>query len=113
MHLRASAVALLFVLPMLAVDGTVVNKTTGKDMTWFFNVYLRQPKLPVLSYQKAGNTLNLQWKTPDNLPFPMPVEIEIGGEMKRVEMPGGKGSIALPADGKFTVDPHHWVLKEL
>jgi aminopeptidase N len=90
-----------------------VNKTTGKDMTWFFNVYLRQPKLPALSYQVMGNTLNLQWKTPDDLPFPMPVEVEIGGQIKRVEMINGKGSIALPQDAKFTVDPHHWVLKEL
>jgi aminopeptidase N len=90
-----------------------VNKFTGKDMNWFFDIYIRQPKLPALSYQQAGNTLNLQWKTPDNLPFPMPVEVEVNGQIKRVEMTGGKGSIALPAGAKFTVDPHHWVLKEL
>jgi aminopeptidase N len=90
-----------------------VNKFTGKDMTWFFNVYLRQPKLPALSYQASGNMLNLEWKTPDGLPFPMPVEVEINGQTKRVEMPNGKGSVALPEGAKFTVDPHHWVLKEL
>jgi aminopeptidase N len=90
----------------------IVNNVSGKDMAWFFNLYLRQPKLPALSYQAMGNTLNLQWKTPDGLPFPMPVEVEIGGQVKRVEMINGKGSIALPQDAKFTVDPHHWVLKE-
>ena len=90
-----------------------VNKFTGKDMTWFFNVYLRQPKLPTLSYQAKGDMLNLEWKTPDGLPFPMPVEVEINGQTKRVEMPNGKGSVALPEGAKFVVDLHHWVLKEL
>jgi aminopeptidase N len=89
-----------------------VNKSTGKDMTWFFNIYLRQPKLPKLIAEASGGTLNLRWETPDNLPFPMPVEVEIGGEIKKVEMPDGKGSIEIPKDAEYIVDPHRWVLKE-
>ena len=41
-----------------------VNKFTGKDMTWFFNIYLRQPKLPKLVAEASGNKLNLRWETP-------------------------------------------------
>ncbi|HEV7643889.1 MAG TPA: M1 family metallopeptidase [Pyrinomonadaceae bacterium] len=89
-----------------------VNKFTGKDMTWFFNIYLRQPKLPKLIAEASGNKLNLRWETPDKLPFPMPVEVEMGGEIKRVEMPDGKGSIEIPKDTEYIVDPHRWVLKE-
>ena len=28
----------------------------------------------------------LTWVVPDDLPFPMPVEVEVGGERHRVEM---------------------------
>ncbi len=89
------------------------EKESGKDLKWFFEVYLRQPKLPKLISETSGNTLNLRWETPNNLPFPMPVEVKIGGEMKRIEMKDGKGGIALPADGKYEVDPNGWVLKSL
>ncbi len=91
----------------------LVNKTSGRQMDWFFNVYLRQPKLPALSYMAVGNSLTLRWNTPDNLPFPMPVEVEINGQIKRVEMPEGKATIQLPKDAKVVVDPHGWILKEL
>jgi aminopeptidase N len=90
-----------------------VNKFTGKDMNWFFNLYIRQPKLPALSYQFDGDTVSMEWKTPDNMPFPMPVELQIGDTIKRVEMPNGKAVVQLPPRTKLIVDPHHWVLKEL
>ena len=91
----------------------LTDHVTGKKLGWFFDIYIRQPKLPVLSYQASGNTLNLQWKTPNDLPLPMPVDVVVNGVSKRVEMPNGKGSIALPQDAKFTVDPNGCVLKEL
>ena len=53
----------------------------------------------------------LKWETPDNMPFPMPVEVDINGKLQRVEMKDGiVGSI------KFTgttpvIDPKGWVLK--
>ena len=89
------------------------ERESGKDLKWFFEVYLRQPQLPKLVSETSGNTLNLRWETPDNLPFPMPVEIKIGSEMKRVEMKDGKGSVPLPADAKIEIDPNGWVLKML
>jgi len=89
-----------------------VNKTTGKDMTWFFNIYLRQPKPPKLIAKARANVLDLSWETPDGLPFPMPIEVQIGDTIKRVEMPGGKGMIPIPRDETYIIDPHNWVLKE-
>ncbi|MGI9035159.1 MAG: M1 family metallopeptidase [Pyrinomonadaceae bacterium] len=88
------------------------EKISAKDLKWFFEVYLRQPALPKLIVEPQPNQLVLHWETPNNLPFSMPVEVKIGDEIKRVEMPNGKATIALPADGKYEVDPHGWVLKE-
>ena len=87
------------------------ERESSKDLKWFFEVYLRQPKLPILVTETKPNELVLSWKTPDNLPFPMPVEVKIGDEIKLVEMKNGKGNIALPQDVKYEIDPHGWVLK--
>ena len=75
------------------------EKESGKDLKWFFEVYLRQPQLPKLvvieSVTKGGSNefraLNLRWETPNNLPFPMPIEVKIGDEIKRVEMKRRQG----------------------
>lgn len=87
------------------------EKESGKDLKWFFEVYLRQPQLPTLVAETSVNQLNLRWNAPNNLPFPMPVEVKIGGAIKRVEMKNGKGSVPLPADAGYEIDPHGWVLK--
>ena len=87
------------------------ERESGKDLKWFFEGYLRQPKLPKLVSETKPNELVLHWETPNNLPFPMPVEVKIGNQTKLVEMKNGTGSVALPQDVKYEVDPHGWILK--
>jgi aminopeptidase N len=89
----------------------IAKKQSGKKLGWFFELYLRQPALPKLVTETQPNQLVLRWETPHNLPFPMPVEVKIGDDIKRVEMPEGRATLPLPADAKFAVDPHGWVLK--
>ena len=88
------------------------EKESGKKLDWFFEVYLRQPKLPKLVSEAKGNQLTLRWETANNLAFPMPVEVKINGETKRVEMPSGAATIVLPSpDAKYEIDPNGWVLR--
>lgn len=89
---------------------TIAEKDSGQRLDWFFELYLRQPALPKLITEVTGNTLNLRWETPNNLPFPMPVEVEIGGKLQRVAMPGGKGSITFTGAAP-KIDPNGWILK--
>jgi aminopeptidase N len=89
------------------------EKESGVKLDWFFEVYFRQPALPKLVAETAGNQLTLRWDAPKDLPFPMPVEIEINGSVRRVEMPNGRATVALPPDGKWTIDPNGWLLKAL
>lgn len=99
----------------MTTDGIlkIAEKQSGKKLGWFFEVYLRQPKLPKLNAEVKGDQLNLSWETPNNLPFAMPIDVKIGGEIKRVEMKNGKGSVALGQDGKYEIDPNGWVLRQL
>ncbi len=87
------------------------ERESGKDLKWFFEVYLRQPQLPKLVAETNANQLNLRWDVPNNLPFPMPVEVRIGGVIKKAEMKNGSGSVPLPADVKYEIDPNGWILK--
>jgi aminopeptidase N len=91
----------------------IVNQEAHRDLGWFFNVYLRQAKLPRLVTWRSGRTLFLQWKTPKGLPFPMPVDVLVEGKLHMVSMTGGLGAIQLPsADSLVTIDPDSKILRQ-
>ncbi len=82
------------------------------DLDWFFEVYLRQPALPTLVTQQRGEVLELAWQTPQDLHFPMPIEVQLGEEVQRVEMVDGRARLAVPEGVEPAVDPRNWVLRE-
>jgi aminopeptidase N len=85
----------------------------GADLTWFFDVYVRQPGLPELVRETDGADVVLRWKTPGNLAFPMPIPVRIDGVMTRVEAPGGVARIAGGTRRKIEIDPMLSVLRVL
>jgi aminopeptidase N len=87
----------------------VVSKIAGEDMTWFFDVYVRQPALPKLEHEVKDGVLALRWTTPGDLPFSLAVPVELGTEMKRVPMPGGVGTLQV-GDHEFRIDPNNRLL---
>ena len=93
---------------------TIAEAESGKKLDWLFEMYLRQPKLPKLNtflpQDCVGKcTMQLRWETPNDMPFPMPVDVVVGGKTIRVEMKDRMGSVdytgTLPV-----VDPDGWVL---
>ncbi len=91
----------------------IVNKVSGRDLSWFFNVYLYQAALPKLDVQRQGGTLNLHWQTPHDLPFPMPVEVQVGDTLRVLPMDHGAGSLTVPSGSLVIVDPHSKLLRDL
>jgi aminopeptidase N len=89
----------------------IAEEASGMDLDWFFEVYLRQPKLPKLISEQTGDQLNLRWEVPNNLPFPMPVDVQVGTITQRYEMKDGQAIVTIPAGQKAVVDPLGWVLK--
>ena len=89
----------------------IVENASGLDLDWFFEVYLRQPKLPKLITEKKNNQLTLRWESPEGLPFPMPVEVQVGSTTKRYDLPGGTVTIPIEAGQEVVVDPQNWILK--
>ncbi len=100
---------------------TIAEQESKMKLDWFFELYLRQPKLPKLvanllsSFGRDGTTtaeLILRWETPNNMPFPMPVDVEINGRTTRIELKDGKVSVPFTGTPPV-VDPKWWVLKAL
>ncbi len=91
----------------------LASKMAGQDLRWFFEVYIRQPKLPRLLETRSDSTQVLQWQAPGGLPFPMPVEVSIDGTTTRLQLPKGRASIAVAKGATIRVDPNEWILRDL
>jgi aminopeptidase N len=89
---------------------TIAQQDSGMKLDWFFELYLRQPKLPKLIAETSGNTLNLHWETPNDMPFPMPIDVVVNGKTQRVEMTDGKATVTFTG-AEPVIDPNGWVLK--
>lgn len=91
----------------------ICEEESGRDLKWFFDVYLRQPALPILNSRVNGNTLSLRWTTPDDLPFEMPVEVLIDGKVQRVQVTQKGVEVKLEPGQKPEVDPDRWLMMEV
>jgi aminopeptidase N len=89
----------------------IAEAESKMELDWFFELYLRQPKLPKLVTATNENLLSLKWETPNNIPFAMPVDVEVDGKIQRIEMKTGSATVKF--NSKASVDPNGWVLKEL
>ena len=86
------------------------ERVTHRELSWFFEDYLRQPELPELEVEQHGEELVLHWLSPLQADFPLPVPVEIDGEVQRVEMPGGSGSVTV-GSRRWRIDPQEWLLR--
>jgi aminopeptidase N len=91
----------------------IVNQVTGKDLKWFFDVYLYQAALPKLETARDGERLTLRWVTARGEVFPMPLEVQVGGTVHTLPMSGGTGELTVPAGSLLIIDPHSKVLRDM
>ncbi|HLR89334.1 MAG TPA: M1 family metallopeptidase [Balneolaceae bacterium] len=85
---------------------------TGMDLEWFFEIYLRQPKLPELRATRHGLQVTLQWMVPEGYNFPMPVEVKIGNENHILIPENHRISFEVDESVEVVADPDHWILKK-
>lgn len=90
----------------------IVNRVTGRDWNWFFDVYLRHSELPKLLAERQGNVLRVHWEVPGNKPFPLPVQVRVGSRVVDLAMAGGHGETMIATDESWTLDPHSRVLRD-
>jgi aminopeptidase N len=91
----------------------IVNQVTGKDLKWFFDVYLYDAALPKLQTTRHGDTLEFRWVTGHGEPFPMPLEVQVGHTVHTLPMTGGTGTLTVPEGSLLIVDPRSKVLRDM
>jgi len=91
----------------------IVNRLTGQDMGWFFDAYLYHADLPDLVMTREGDQVKLEWQTGSDLPFTLPVEIEIDGQPMRLEMIDGTASFSASPRAHILLDPQSKILRHL
>ncbi|MGJ8664200.1 MAG: M1 family metallopeptidase [Marinicella sp.] len=89
----------------------IVNKITGKDYQWFFDVYLYQAELPILEQKREQAKLILNWKAPNDFTFPMPLEVSINGEVITLDMASPQELAITPKD-VVIIDPMSKILRQ-
>lgn len=91
----------------------IVNRVTGKDYKWFFDVYLYQAALPKVIATRESGLLKLRWEVPGNLPFPMPLDVRVDGKLVTLPMSDGTGETPADAQAGVTIDPSSKILRQL
>ena len=88
----------------------VVAEVSGRDdLAWFWDRYLRRAAPPRWSMTRAGDRVTLAW---DDSAFEMPLPVDIGDRIMRVEMPRGTADLEVPANVVVEVDPEGRVLAQ-
>ncbi|MBW0145492.1 M1 family metallopeptidase [Sphingomicrobium clamense] len=88
------------------------EEESGRDLDWFFDVYLYGAALPELVTERDGNQLTVSWKVPGDIAFPMPVDITVDGAPQTLAMTGGSETITLPDPrARVVLDPRQRILK--
>ena len=90
---------------------TLMSAAAGRDLGWFYDVYLRSAALPELVETRTGDVLTLEWKAPGARAFPLPVEVQIDGVTQRVAMDGGRATLSVPARAHVVIDPMARILR--
>lgn len=90
---------------------TLMNTAAGRDLSWFFDVYLREAALPELIETRSAGKLTLSWKTPKGTAFPLPIEVAVNGETRKLAMAGGSETIDVPAGAHVVIDPMARILR--
>ena len=89
----------------------IVNDITGKDMGWFFDAYLYHAALPDLVMTRTGDQVRLTWQTESDLPFNMPVQVSVDGEIRSLEMQAGTVVFTAAPGSHIILDPQSKVLR--
>lgn len=89
----------------------LTEELTGLDLEWLFEIYLRQPELPVLRATRFGLSVTLEWVVAGGRPFPMPIHVKIGDETHTLIPENNRISFEVDENVEVEVDPDQWILK--
>ena len=91
----------------------IAGDVAGRDLQWFFEVYVRGNELPVLASEQDGPDVVLRWSAENDRPFDMPVPVRIDGRIERVEFTDNEARLADTRLADIAIDPEMQILRQL
>jgi aminopeptidase N len=91
----------------------IVNRVTGNDYKWFFDVYLYRAALPKVVATRENGMLKVRGELPRKPPFPMPLDVRVDGKTVTLPMTNGTGETPANAQAGVTIDPSSKILRQL
>lgn len=86
-----------------------LSQHTGRDLSAFFNQYLRDVRIPVLEYAYQGDKLRYRWAN-SVADFNMPVKAFINGKESMLEpTTNWKEMQGQKKNASFKLDPNYYV----
>jgi len=85
-----------------------LSRETGKDLSAFFDQYLRTNQVPTLEYRRQGERLEFRY-THIVEGFDMPIRIVVGEESRWIFPDANWKSEPLPAGAVLTFDPNFYI----
>ncbi|TXK27722.1 M1 family metallopeptidase [Pontibacter qinzhouensis] len=86
-----------------------LSQKTGRDLSNFFNQYLRDTRLPRLEYKLDGTKLQYRWTNTVN-GFNMPVKVFVAGKEQWLQPTGNWQELTgLKKGAKIVVDPNFYI----
>src|SRR4029077_17606244 len=83
-----------------------------RDYKWFFDVYLDRAALPKVVVTRENGMIKVRWQVPDNLPFPMPLDLRVDGKVVTLPMTDGTGETPAGERSAVTLDPSSKILMQ-
>ena len=84
---------------------------SGQDLDWFWERYLFRADVPTwqMTRRQRGDRelVRISW---DDRRFEMPLPVFVGGEERRLDMPGGRSEILVEFGTNVEIDVRGWVL---
>lgn len=92
----------------------IAEANSEMDLDWFFDLYLRQPELPVLIVHRISDKkVKLKWKMPIEAEMPIPVEIRYGDTEVAEVIPADGLILKVSQDEKLIIDPMKRILCDI
>ena len=89
----------------------LVAEISGQDLDWFWERYLFRADVPTwqMTRRQRGDRelVRIFW---DDRRFEMPLPVFVGGEERRLDMPGGRSEILVEFGTNVEIDVRGWVL---
>jgi aminopeptidase N len=91
----------------------LVHESTGRDLGWFWDRYLFRAEPPQWRLERRAQgdaeLITVSW---DDSGFELPLPLSVGGETRRLDMPGGRAEFVVEPGTVIEIDPEGRILAE-